>query len=164
MKERNKIKVVNIVSHTSVKENNKLKVKSEHNPQEIVDIEEIREEEIEEKTWEIRIEERKNTEVFEENQTEEIEEPENEIRDTLEIEGDLEEIDNPVMIKKIYKKYLGIPKEVGVEESTMNTEILLINSLKINIGKLQGITDGFLINRSYTSIFCLTETTSTVRS
>ena len=62
------------------------------------------------------------------------------------------------MIKKIYKKYLGTPKEVGVEESTMNTEILLINSLKINIGKLQEITDGFLINRSYTSIFCLTET------
>ena len=74
---------INIVSHTSVKENNKLKVKSEHNPQEIVDIEEIREDEIEEKTWEIRIEERKNTEVFEENQTREIEEPENEIRDTL---------------------------------------------------------------------------------
>ena len=40
----------------------------------------------------------------------------------------------------------------------MNTEILLINSLKINIGKLQEITDGFLINKSYTSIFCLTET------
>ena len=62
------------------------------------------------------------------------------------------------MINKIYKKYLGTPKEPGVEKSTMNTEILLINSLKINIGKLQEITDGFLINKSYTSIFCLTET------
>ena len=158
--------IININSYASVKESkkgkrekkNKLRVISKHNPQEIVDIEEIKEEEIEEKTWEIRIEERKSTEVFEENQIEEINESENEARDILEIEGDLEEIDNPVMIKKIYKKYLGIPKEPGVEKSTMNTEILLINSLKINIGKIQEITDGFLINKSYTSIFCLTET------
>ena len=40
------------------KRENKLKIKRIHNPQEIVDIEEIREEEIEERTWEIRIEER----------------------------------------------------------------------------------------------------------
>ena len=40
----------------------------------------------------------------------------------------------------------------------MNVEILLINSLKISIGKLQEITDGFLIDKEYISIFCLTET------
>ena len=105
----------------------------------------------------MRIEERESTKVLEENQVEEIEDLENE-GDILEVEGDVEEIDNPVMIQRIYRKYLGIPKDVGVEKSTMNTEILLINSLKINIGKLQEITDGFLINKSYTSIFCLTET------
>ena len=153
--------LTNINSYTSEgkdKKKDKLKIKSIHNPQEMVDIEEIREEEIEERTWEIRIEERESMKVLEENQVEEIEDLENEERDILEVEGDVEEIDNPVMIKRIYRKYLGIPKEVGVEKSTMNTEILLINSLKINIGKLQEITDGFLINKSYTSIFCLTET------
>ena len=45
-----------------------------------------------------------------------------------------------------------------VGKSMMNVEILLINSLKINIGKVQEITDGFLIDKEYISIFCLTET------
>merc|ERR1711888_334538 len=113
---------------------------------------------ITEKTWEIRIEGRKDTEVSEENPTVETNRIEPEEKNILEEEGDIEEIDNPIMINKIYKKYLGEPKEPGVEKSMMNTEILLINSLKISIGKLQEITDGFLIDKKYVSIFCLTET------
>ena len=100
---------VNINSYASEggnKRKEKMKIKSIHNPQEIVDIEEIKEEDIEERTWEMRIEERESTEVLEENQIEEIEDVENEERDILEVEGEVEEIDNPVMIKRIYKKNL----------------------------------------------------------
>merc|ERR1711888_87854 len=61
------------------------------------------------------------------------------------------------MISRIYKKYLREPKEPKVEKSMMSVEILLINSLKISIGKIQEITDGFLIDKEYVSIFCLTE-------
>ena len=119
-----------------------LKVTSSHNPQEIIDIKEKEERDMEiaEETWEIRIEEGKDTEVSEENPTVEADREESEERDILE-EGNIEEIDNPIMINKIYKKYLGKPKDPELEKSMMNTEILLINSLKINIGKLQEITE-----------------------
>merc|ERR1711888_426257 len=113
---------------------------------------------ITEKTWEIRIEGEEDTEVLEENPIVEINSEEPEERDILEEEGNIEEIDNPRMINRIYKKYLRKPKEPGVEKSMINTEILLINSLKISIGKLQEITYGFLIDKEYVSIFCLTET------
>ena len=35
---------------------------------------------------------------------------------------------------------------------------MLINSLVINAGKIQEITDTFLMDRTYISIFCFTET------
>ena len=57
------------------------------------------------------------------------------------------EISDPVMVNRIYREYLKNPKEPEVEGEEMNLEILLINSLKVNMGKLQEITDGFLIDK-----------------
>ena len=37
-------------------------------------------------------------------------------------------------------------------------EVILINSLTINVRKVQEITDTFLVNKEYISIFCFTET------
>ena len=116
-----------------------------------------------EETWEIRIEEGKDTILSEENpiieeEIAEINREELEERDILEEEGEIEEIDNPIMINRLYKKYLREPKDPEVGEDMINVEILLINSLKISIGKLQEITDGFLVDKEYISIFCLTET------
>ena len=104
------------------------------------------------KTWVIRIEEEKDTVVSEENpiieeEIAEISREESEERNILEEEGEIEEIDNPIMINRLYKKYLREPKDPEVGKDIMNIEILLINSLKINIGKLQEITDGFFIDR-----------------
>ena len=48
----------------------------------------------------------------------------------------------------------------GIEEGAgeIDLEIMLVNSLKINAAKVQEIIDGFLIDKPYISIFCLTET------
>merc|ERR1711888_437504 len=62
------------------------------------------------------------------------------------------------MLRRVYNNYVKSPK--GMEEGIgeVDLEILLINSLKINAGKIQEIIDSFLINKEYISIFCLTET------
>ena len=49
------------------------------------------------------------------------------------------------------------PKEPEVGGEEIDLEVLLVNSLKINAGKIQEITDGFLVEKEYISIFCLTE-------
>ena len=40
----------------------------------------------------------------------------------------------------------------------MNVEILLLNTLVITAVKVQTVIDKFIKNKSYTSIFCFTET------
>ena len=62
------------------------------------------------------------------------------------------------LLNRVYRKYVKNPK--GIEEGTgdVDLEIMLINSLKINAGKVQEIIDSFLINNTYISVFCLTET------
>ena len=134
-----------------------IKIKSRHNPKEIVDIskkESQKETEdgndTKEATWEIKVEEKADKKVTEENLDETEEEREEDEEES--------EINDPGEINRIYRKYLKNPKEPEVGGEEMNLEILLINSLKINMGKLQEITDGFLIEKEYISIFCLTET------
>ena len=123
-------------------------VKSKHNPREIVDISKMESQketedgnDTKEATWEIKVEEKADKKVTEENLNETEEEQE---EDEEEIE-----INDPGEINRIYRKYLKNPKEPEVGGEEMNLEILLINSLKINMGKLQEITDGFLIDKEY---------------
>ena len=70
----------------------------------------------------------------------------------------MEHINNTAMLRRVYNKYVKSPK--GIEEGIgeVDLEILLINSLKINAGKMQEIIDSFLVNKEYISTFCLTET------
>ena len=74
---------------------------------------------------------------------------------TTELENDMNNIS---LVNRIYREYVKNPKglEAGMEE--IDLEIMLINSLQINAGKIQEIVDSFLIEKEYTSIFCLTET------
>ena len=67
-------------------------------------------------------------------------------------------MNNITLLKTVYNSYIKDPK--GIEEGIgeVDLEILLVNSLKINAGKMQEIIDSFLINKEYISIFCLTET------
>ena len=104
-----------------------------------------------ESTWSIEITEETDKKVSEENTNGTEEEQREEEETEIEI-NDLEQVN------RIYRKYLKDPKDPDVGEEEMNLEILLINSLKINIGKIQEITDGFLVEKEYISIFCLTET------
>ena len=55
-------------------------------------------------------------------------------------------------------KYIRKVKIIDPELGKIDLEILLINSLTINVGKVQEVTDAFLINKEYISIFCFTET------
>ena len=77
------------------------------------------------------------------------------LRDQLNISNDL---NNTTLINNLYKKYVKAPK--GLEEGIgeVDLEIMLVNSLKINASKIQEIIDGFLIDKTYISIFCLPET------
>ena len=45
---------------------------------------------------------------------------------------------------------------IDPELGKIDLEILLINSLTINVGKVQEITDTFLVNKKYISMFCFT--------
>ena len=67
-------------------------------------------------------------------------------------------MNNISLVNRIYREYVKNPKglEAGMEE--IDLEIMLVNSLKINAGKIQEIVDCFLIEKEYISIFCLTET------
>ena len=46
---------------------------------------------------------------------------------------------------------------IDPEVGKIDLDILLINSLTINVGKVQEITDTFLIDKTYIRIFCFTE-------
>ena len=48
----------------------------------------------------------------------------------------------------------GIDSSIG----EIDLELLLVNSLKINAGKVQEVIDEFLLGKTYISIFCFTET------
>ena len=96
-----------------------------------------------ENTWNIVITEEADKKVSEENTNETEEEQREEEETEIEI-NDLEQVN------RIYRKYLKKPKEPDVGGEEINLEILLINSLKINMGKIQEITDGFLVEKEYT--------------
>ena len=54
--------------------------------------------------------------------------------------------------------YVRRVKDINEDLGEINLEILLVNSLKINAIKVQEVTDAFLVNKPYISIFCFTET------
>ena len=82
-----------------------------------------------ENTWDIVITEEAEKKVSEEN-TVEIEEEQGE-----EEEAEIE-INDLVQVNRVYRKYLKKTKEPDVRGEELNLELLLINSLKINMGKL----------------------------
>ena len=53
------------------------------------------------------------------------------------------DINDIILINKIYKKYIKNPKEPEVGGEDIDLEILLVNSLKINAGKIQEIVTVF---------------------
>ena len=61
-------------------------------------------------------------------------------------------------MNNIFKKYIRAPRGIDEEIGDINLEILLVNSLKINAIKVQEVTDAFLEDKPYISIFCFTET------
>ena len=63
-----------------------------------------------------------------------------------------------MLINNLYTKYVKAPKDIEEGIGEIDLEIMLVNSLKINAAKIQEIIDGFLINKPYINIFCLTET------
>ena len=67
-------------------------------------------------------------------------------------------INNISMMNNLYKRYVKNPKGIDTEAGEVDLEVMLVNSLKINAGKVQEIIDSFLIEKDYISIFCLTET------
>ena len=48
-------------------------------------------------------------------------------------------------------------KSIDPDIGDINLEIILVNSLKIDAGKVQEVTDAFLIDTKYISIFCFME-------
>ena len=48
--------------------------------------------------------------------------------------------------------------DIDIVPDVVNLEILLINSLVINVIKVQAVVEKFIRNKSYKSIFCMTET------
>ena len=67
-----------------------------------------------------------------------------------------EDMNNISLLNRVYKRYVKDPKEIEEGIGEVDLEIMLVNSLKINAGKVQEIIDSFLINKTYISIFCLT--------
>ena len=47
---------------------------------------------------------------------------------------------------------------IDPELGKIDLELILINSLTLNVSKVQEVTDTFLINKTYISIFCFTQT------
>ena len=60
-------------------------------------------------------------------------------------------------INHILKKYVKEPRGIDEEIGYINLEILLVNSLKINAIKVQEVTDAFLEDKPYISIFRFTK-------
>ena len=67
-------------------------------------------------------------------------------------------MNNISMMNNLYKKYVRNPKGIEAEIGEVDLEVMLVNSLKINAGKVQEIIDSFLLEKYYINIFCLTET------
>ena len=67
-----------------------------------------------------------------------------------------EDMNNISLLNRVYKRYVKDPKEIEEGIGEVDLEIMLVNSLKINAGKVQEIIDSFLVNKTYISIFCLT--------
>ena len=63
--------------------------------------------------------------------------------------------------RKLFEEKLQNYLEMDREDNrlrSMNMELLLINSLKINAFKVQTVIENFIKDKNYTCIFCLTET------
>ena len=109
-----------------------------------------------ERTWSIEIigeVDRSNKDSNDLSMTRDEEETRQDIgeeRDT-ETETDID-MNDLVLINKIYRKYVRNPKEPEVGGEDIDLEVLLVNSLKINAGKIQEITDSFLQDKDHISI------------
>ena len=55
-------------------------------------------------------------------------------------------------------KNRNINNNINQEIGKIDLELLLLNTLTITDLKVQTVTDKFLVNKPYTSIFCFTET------
>ena len=130
----------------------KIIVTCKHNPKIIMDMEEYMSNSEgkenntnnEEKTWEIGI----IGLAEEENLTPNVDTGENEGEQETRDETDIE-INDIEQVNKIYRKYVKEPKDPEVGGEDIDLEVLLVNSLRINAGKIQEITDSFLIERGY---------------
>ena len=60
--------------------------------------------------------------------------------------------------KRLHNIYVKRVKLIDPELGKIDLEVILINSLVINAGKVQEITDTFIMDKTYISIFCFTET------
>ena len=69
-----------------------------------------------------------------------------EIEETQDSEAEID-MNDIMLINRIYKKYIKNPKKTEVGGEDIDLEVLLINSLKINAGKIQELTDSFLIDK-----------------
>ena len=115
-----------------------------------------------ERTWSMKITGeavRDVMEINERNETRRDEENEQSIRVETDRATETEiDINDLAQVNRIYRKYVKDPKEPEVGGEEIDLEVLLVNSLKINAEKIQEITDSFLVEKEYISIFCLTET------
>ena len=84
--------------------------------------------------------------------------PEDSMRNQENGDNTEDDINNIPMMNNLYKKYVRNPKSISTEVGEIDLEVMLVNSLKINVSKVQEIIDGFLIEKDYISLFCLTET------
>ena len=60
--------------------------------------------------------------------------------------------------RKLFENTMVGEKEDDVVPLDTDLEVLLINSCKINVMKVQTIINKFMTDKKYNSIFCLTET------
>ena len=115
-----------------------------------------------ERTWNMKITGeavRDVMEINERNETGRDEENEQSIRVETDRASETEiDINDLAQVNRIYRKYVKDPKEPEVGGEEIDLEVLLVNSLKINAGKIQEITDSFLVEKEYIRIFCLMET------
>ena len=115
-----------------------------------------------ERTWSMKITGEAVRDVMEinkGNETRREEENEQSIKVEADRTSETEiDINDLAQVNRIYRNYVRDPKEPEVGGEEIDLEILLVNSLKINAGKIQEITDSFLTEKEYISIFCLTET------
>ena len=110
-----------------------------------------------ERTWSMKITGeavRDVMEINERNETRRDEENEQSIRAETDRASETEiDINDLAQVNRIYRKYVKDPKEPEVGGEEIDLEVLLVNSLKINAEKIQEITDSFLVEKEYISIF-----------